>query len=320
MDDHQQWVLGKELCPILDQFSREIYFSVQTIHFMKQLSSDLNQDPHLSDIPKSLRILLGDARAYTQALQFHAAVKHNFNAVLNDILDHAANLDDGFQESGSSQNVWKAMMNPVVPLDGPYVTSVWAQKLAGYFSHCDEAIDNYCEVDDVPVPLFEKEDLVQAFTNAANEYNSGRNRGETFRSWCLQKIGARHLRFVNYDRIRKRTLAARISHQDFKVECRLDPSIHQCGVKCCQINPHLASLFTKDVSSTGEANESGPISCLATIPGILRVRAVIGSTTCPTTWRGRMIHALVSPLRSHRKGLGTDQSLAMIHGLVAIDG
>jgi hypothetical protein len=98
---------------------------------MKQLSSDLNQDPHLSDIPKSLRILLGDARAYTQALQFHAAVKHNFNAVLNDVLDHAANLDDGFKESGSSQNVWKAVMNPVVPLDGPYVTSVWAQKLPG---------------------------------------------------------------------------------------------------------------------------------------------------------------------------------------------
>jgi hypothetical protein len=320
MDFQQQRLLGEELCPFMDQLSREIFFSVQTVRVLKCLSWELHEDPHFSDIPKPIRMALGDSMAYTHVLQFHEAVKVNFNGFLNEILGYAAKLDNGFQEfknkhEKSQRNGYG--LNPVVPLDGPYVTSVWAQKLARYFSDCEQAINSHYEVDDVPLPLFEKADLVQAFKNAANDYNSAQNRGESFRSWCEQKIGARYL--LSTGQVRRRTLAAGISHQDFAVECRLDPSIHECGTDC-KTNPCLARLFPKDAGIISELDEPGPISCLAIIPGILRVRAVLGSATLPTKWRDRMIYALASLSKNHRNGLGTDQNLTMIYELFTLDG
>ncbi|KAI9854584.1 MAG: hypothetical protein M1813_000935 [Trichoglossum hirsutum] len=316
MDFQQQQLLEEELCPSMNPLSREMFFSVQTVRVLKCLSWELHEDPHFSDIPEPIRMALGDSMAYACVLQFHEAVKVNFNGFLNEILGYAAKLDNGFQgfknkHEKSQRNGYS--LNPVVPLDGPYVTSVWAQKLASYFSDCEQAISSHYEVDDVPLPLFEKADLVQAFKNAANDYNSTQNRGESFRSWCEQKIGARYL---SVGQVRRRTLAARISYQDFAVECRLDPSIHECGTDC-EINFHLARLFPKDAGIISESDEPSPISCLATIPGILRVRVVLGSAILPTKWQDRMIYALASLSKNYRNGLGTDQNLAMIYELGA---
>jgi hypothetical protein len=126
---------------------------------------------------------LGDSMAFDHVLQFHEAVKVKFNAFLNEILEYAAKLDNGFQEFDNHHNgqMNQYMLNPVAPLDGPHITSVWAQKLERYFSHCKKAINSHYEVDDVPLPLFDKADLVQAFKNAANDYNSPQHRGESFR-------------------------------------------------------------------------------------------------------------------------------------------
>ncbi|KAH0562674.1 hypothetical protein GP486_002646 [Trichoglossum hirsutum] len=319
MDFQRQQLLEEELCSSMDLLSREIFFSVQTVRVLKCLSWELHEDPHFFDIPEPIRIAFGDSMAYARVLQFHEAVKVNFNGFLNEILGYAARFDNGFQEFGdkrekSQRNGYN--LNPVVPLDGPYVTSVWAQKLASYFSDCEQTINSHYEVDDVPLPLFEKADLVQAFKNAANDYDSTQNRGKSFHSWCEQKIGARYL---SVGRVRRRTLAARISYRDFAVKCRLDPSIHECGTDC-EINPCLARLFPKDAGIISESDEPSPISCLATIPGILRVRAVLGSAILPTKWRDRMIYALASLSKNHRDGLGTDQNLSMIYELFTLDG
>lgn len=63
MDNEGSTMLEEELIEYLDPFSREFVLSIQAFRRLRDLSSDLEQDPRSTDVPKALNDILGSKDA-----------------------------------------------------------------------------------------------------------------------------------------------------------------------------------------------------------------------------------------------------------------
>ncbi|KAL9633978.1 MAG: hypothetical protein Q9164_004369, partial [Protoblastenia rupestris] len=322
LDNEGSTMLEEELIEYLDPFSREFVLSIQAFRRLRDLSSELEQDPQSTDVPKALNDILGSKDAQNLAIRFNAVVRQNLNAVLSDIIQQAANLDHGFWPL-EGHTLYRGMRNMFVPPDGPYVTRIWVKKIEHHLSSSDNIFEEH-DVDDIALPLFDKSDLVAALREVAVDYDIRCNKQDPIHTYFLNNIGQRYIGSQESRTgsmlssfVRKESLAGEVSRKDIRPESQIDPRIHECQTSCVQIQFRLASRFPEDAGFT--ENESAPrgTACLATLRGILRARIALQFDRPPDSWKERILYALACLGKTHREHLDNYPSIFLIDELLA---
>lgn len=322
MDNEGSTMLEEELIEYLDPFSREFVLSIQAFRRLRDLSSNLEQDPQSTDVPIALNDILGSKDAQSLVIRFNAVVRQNLNAILSDIIQQAANLDHGFWPLGG-HTTYRGMRNMFVPPDGPYVTRIWAKKIEQYLSSSDNIFKKH-DVDDIALPLFDKSDLVAALREVAVDYDIRCNKQDPIHTYFLNNIGQRYIGsqelrtgLMLSSFVRKESLAGEVSRKDITPECQIDPRIHECQTSCVQTQFRLASRFPEDAGITEHKSAPRGTACLATLRGILRARIALQFDRPPDSWKERILYALACLGKTHREHLDNYPSIFLIYELLA---